>query len=198
MKRALRFASENLKEVVYVTGNHEHYKSTFLDVFFKAKAYCSELGNIHFLENSLLEIQGTRFLGATLWFRYHMGSDTSSEWAMNDFDQIHRFRQDVGPQNLSNTYFLENEVREGDVVITHHLPSTKSIHPMYSHDPLNKFFFCDMEHVIQRQKPKLWVHGHTHNSFDYPLGDTRVVCNPFGYVGHELNQSYQDPLIIEV
>ena len=26
--------------------------------------------------------------------------------------------------------------------------------------------------------PDLWVHGHTHNSFDYTLGRTRVVVNP--------------------
>jgi len=33
----------------------------------------------------------------------------------------------------------------------------------------------------------LWVHGHTHDSFDYPVdrpggGTCRVVCNPRGYV----------------
>jgi hypothetical protein len=27
----------------------------------------------------------------------------------------------------------------------------------------------------------LWVHGHTHSSFDYLLNGTRVVCNPRGY-----------------
>ena len=30
--------------------------------------------------------------------------------------------------------------------------------------------------------PVLWVHGHTHDSFDYQIGNCRVVCNPRGYV----------------
>ena len=29
--------------------------------------------------------------------------------------------------------------------------------------------------------PDLWVHGHTHDSFDYVLGWTQVVVNPYGY-----------------
>ena len=32
---------------------------------------------------------------------------------------------------------------------------------------------------------RLWIHGHTHDSCDYRLGDSRrsvrVVCNPRGY-----------------
>jgi len=27
----------------------------------------------------------------------------------------------------------------------------------------------------------LWLHGHTHNNFDYNVNGTRVVCNPMGY-----------------
>ena len=30
------------------------------------------------------------------------------------------------------------------------------------------------------------IHGHTHNSFDYSVKGTRVVCNPRGYVGYQL------------
>jgi hypothetical protein len=32
---------------------------------------------------------------------------------------------------------------------------------------------------------KLWTHGHTHETFDYVVGETRVVCNPRGYIGYE-------------
>ena len=30
---------------------------------------------------------------------------------------------------------------------------------------------------------KLWIAGHTHESFDYRVGETRVVGNPAGYPG---------------
>jgi Icc-related predicted phosphoesterase len=29
--------------------------------------------------------------------------------------------------------------------------------------------------------PTLWVHGHTHEAFDYRINDTRVIVNPRAY-----------------
>jgi hypothetical protein len=29
--------------------------------------------------------------------------------------------------------------------------------------------------------PVLWIHGHVHGSFDYYVGDVRVIANPRGY-----------------
>jgi hypothetical protein len=28
---------------------------------------------------------------------------------------------------------------------------------------------------------KAWIHGHTHDEFDYTIGITKVLCNPRGY-----------------
>jgi hypothetical protein len=44
--------------------------------------------------------------------------------------------------------------------------------------------------------PELFVHGHTHCSFDYRVGQTRVLCNPHGY-GDE-NPDFNPSLIVEV
>ncbi|MCY1376215.1 hypothetical protein D9M69_636870 [compost metagenome] len=35
----------------------------------------------------------------------------------------------------------------------------------------------------------LWVHGHTHDSFDYMLHGTRVACNPRGYAKNGVNEN---------
>jgi hypothetical protein len=35
--------------------------------------------------------------------------------------------------------------------------------------------------MMEEGRPALWVHGHTHDSYDYWVGSTRVVCNPRGY-----------------
>ena len=35
--------------------------------------------------------------------------------------------------------------------------------------------------LIEERQPALWVHGHTHDSCDYRVGNTRVICNPRGY-----------------
>ena len=69
------------------------------------------------------------------------------------------------------------------VVVTHHAPHPMSIAPKYRGDPITPAFVSDLSAVIERHQPNLWIHGHTHASFDYvvPGTKTRVVCNPRGY-----------------
>lgn len=72
-------------------------------------------------------------------------------------------------------------------VVGHHTPSHKSCHPRFANDDLmNGGYHSDLEYFIkQRPSIKLWTHGHTHEKFDYKIGDCRVVCNPRGYIGYE-------------
>lgn len=73
------------------------------------------------------------------------------------------------------------------VVVGHHAPTKASTHPRYKEDTLmNGAYSTDLsELILDRPQIKLWVHGHTHDPFDYMVGSTRVVCNPRGYFGHE-------------
>jgi hypothetical protein len=41
------------------------------------------------------------------------------------------------------------------------------------------------EFILDHPQIKLWTHGHTHEPFDYMIGDTRIVCNPRGYINYE-------------
>jgi Icc-related predicted phosphoesterase len=58
----------------------------------------------------------------------------------------------------------------------------------------------DLERQIRRWQPQLWLHGHTHDSFDYRVGATRVVANPRGYApgGQIENASFDPDLVIEL
>lgn len=73
------------------------------------------------------------------------------------------------------------------VVVGHHTPSHTSCHPRYKDDrEMNGGYHSDLsEFILDRPGIKLWTHGHTHELFDYMIGDTRIVCNPRGYIGHE-------------
>jgi len=73
------------------------------------------------------------------------------------------------------------------VVVGHHTPSHFSCHPRYKDDQImNGGYHSDLsEFILDRPGIKLWTHGHTHEVFDYTIGDTRVVCNPRGYIGYE-------------
>ena len=73
------------------------------------------------------------------------------------------------------------------VVVGHHTPSHLSCHPRYKDDQvMNGGYHSDLsEFITDRPQIKLWTHGHTHELFDYMVGETRVVCNPRGYIGYE-------------
>jgi len=83
------------------------------------------------------------------------------------------------------------------VVVTHHLPHRQSIHSKWEGDPLNPGFASDLSRLV-RPPVRLWVHGHTHESFDYQVNGTRVICNPRGYVPMQPNTAFDPKLVVEV
>lgn len=73
-------------------------------------------------------------------------------------------------------------------------------HVMKKVDPINYAYCNNFEYFVQNMTGlKYWVHGHVHDNFYYELSDTcKVVCNPRGYVGHEVQASHFEPVTIEV
>jgi predicted phosphodiesterase len=45
---------------------------------------------------------------------------------------------------------------------------------------MNPGFISDLTPLLRGAD--LWLHGHTHDSFDYRIGRCRVVANPAGYI----------------
>lgn len=73
------------------------------------------------------------------------------------------------------------------IVVGHHLPTHKSVPERYRQDfHSNGGYASDLsEFILDRPRIKYWIHGHTHDACDYTVGDTRIICNPRGYYGHE-------------
>jgi len=73
------------------------------------------------------------------------------------------------------------------IVVGHHAPSSQSVAEWYKGDTImNGAFRSDLEEfIMDRPQIRYWLHGHMHNNSNYWIGETRVVCNPRGYVGHE-------------
>lgn len=181
--------------VVYVHGNHEFYRCPREKVVAVTRAACGRHSNLRWLDATLAEIQGVRFLGAPLWFAR---ADEAPKMAMNDFDQIPDFERWVYAENDRAVAFLDQELRDGDVVVTHHLPAQACVAPAYVGNPLNAFFVCDLEALLVARRPAIWIHGHTHTSVDVMVGTTRIVCNPFGYARIGENRAFRDDACMDL
>jgi hypothetical protein len=83
------------------------------------------------------------------------------------------------------------------VVATHHCPSLHSVPDRFRGDPMSPAFSSDLEALILRHQPDLWIHGHTYDSFDYQVGRTRVICNPAGY-SYEYNPQFKWGLVVDL
>jgi hypothetical protein len=64
---------------------------------------------------------------------------------------------------------------------------------------MNGGYSSDLDEFIENHPEiKLWTHGHTHHPFDYVIGETRIVCNPRGYINHEPAASNFKLLTVEI
>ena len=92
---------------------------------------------------------------------------------------------------------LDSHFGERCFVVTHHLPSAKSVSPKYANSPINCAFASDLDDLVARAD--IWIHGHTHDSSDYQIGTCRVVCNPGGYPrgSQRENQRFNPGLVID-
>lgn len=201
--------------VIYVMGNHEYYHSDYATELGEVRRKLAHLANLSVLEREIKVINDVTFIGGTLWTDmnnldaltlYHMRT------MMNDFRVISNsavpvhFRtqegkfatrvakfspEDAVEEHVKMKQYIQSVVQGNHdtkyVVVGHHAPSAQSIHEMYAHDSImNGGYSSNLdEFILDHPQIKLWTHGHTHHSFDYQIGDTRVVCNPRGYAGHE-------------
>jgi Icc-related predicted phosphoesterase len=185
------------KPIIYVPGNHEYYGSSFAEVDKLLASAEQAHPRLSVLNNKIATVAGHRIIGTTLWFP-DRPDNPKYENILNDFRLIRDFKKEVYAANAKAHQFLESEMRKGDIVITHHLPSLESVSARFKVGPLNRFFVSPLDELILERQPALWVHGHTHGSKDYLLGHTRIVCNPFGYLGRELNDGWDVAKSVEV
>lgn len=187
--------SKQYKHVVVVPGNHEYYGCDEAQVKRSYLLAAAPHANVHVLDCQSVKLDGHVFHGGTMWYVDGPMNAMYEDW-MNDKAYIKNFKPWVYEKQAQFELHLRKELMEGDIVVTHHLPSYQSVDPFYKTSPLNRFFVCDMEYLVFERKPALWMHGHTHMPCDYVIDETRIVCNPRGYPGER--QKVYMPKEIEI
>lgn len=187
------------KHIIYVPGNHEYYRSSPDEVAHNLTLVRREFPSVSVLENEDVTINGQRFIGGTMWFpnKPNQSKFVESKRFLNDFYMIRGLEPWVYEQSNLFRELLRQQLRSGDVVVTHHLPTWKSVHKRYAGSDLNAFFVNDVSALIDERQPRLWIHGHTHTACDYKQGQTRVVANPRGYP-NEGGTGFDPEFVIEV
>lgn len=197
--------------VLYLAGNHEFYGYSF-EKLREDLHRAAEGTSVRFMDNSVVDFGGVRFLGCTMWTDYLLPCNRTqrqlmevAELSLNDH-RIIKTRGGVfmpahalGEHNKSRAWLLNqlNTPYDGKtVVVTHHGPHPSSVHPRYIGEPLNAAFVSgNLEELLG--KTSLWLHGHVHDSFDYVVNGCRVVANPLGYARNRNNAASTKELKFE-
>lgn len=201
----LKRCSFQFPHVIYIAGNHEFYHGKFHGSLEDLRKECDKFPNVYFLEDQIKKIDDVTFIGCTLWTDMNKGDPLTLHAVtdmMNDYRIIRNDEKGYTKLRPAHTAWrharsieyirtvIEGKFDEKFVVVGHHAPSPMSTHEKYKNDRLmNGAYSSDLsEFILDHPQIKIWTHGHTHHNFDYMIGDTRIVCNPRGYVGYEIQE----------
>jgi predicted phosphohydrolase len=204
------------KKVFMIMGNHEHYHGKFWKT--KSELLSMIPDNVSLMENQCEVYEGVVFVAATLWTDMNKSDPltmASMVNYMNDYKVItyhypqynayHKMRPiDTVKMHFESKRYIEDKVKEHAdmpvVVITHMAPTFMSVNEKYRHDPISNGAYCsDLSNLIlDNTNIKVWVHGHVHDPVDYMVGDTRVLCNPRGYIPWEAGNGFNVEASFEV
>ena len=203
--------------IVYVPGNHEFYGRDWTQLPGEMARVAAELG-IHLLDRCAITLADVRILGCTLWTDFDLFGADRREDSMEaagrtlfDYRYIEEQGRRIVPEqtrqrHLIDRAWLQSQLAAGQggaeratVVVTHMVPSMRSTAERFKALALSAGFASHLEPLVARAD--LWIHGHTHDSYDYRLEGCRVVCNPRGYQNPRRNfenKAFQPALVVEI
>lgn len=163
----------------YIPGNHEFYRSNARFMFESIKEH-----------TRVTETQEAIFILTPFWSHLRDEIKDRVEQSIADFyrieghsadfhNEIHAYCKEFVVENLAK---FVNDSRK-KIVVTHFSPTHRSIAPYWRMHGgvVNEYFSNNYTPLIEEYQPDVWIHGHTHDTFDYQIGKTRILCNPRGY-----------------
>jgi predicted phosphodiesterase len=197
----LQRCSQNVKNVILITGNHEYYYSRgYEKIEPKIREFLisEKLDNIHFLQREYIDLSfgssKIRILGCTLWTHIPHQHAYKVEEYMSDYYRIKtKIQKDNGWKKISINYHQVNHWFQQSqewlnemvsispypvIIVTHHTPL---LHVKDENDFLSYGYHSDQRQLLQNEKIKLWCHGHSHQAHFTKINDVSVWANPVGY-----------------
>lgn len=180
----LKQVSAKYPHVLFVPGNHEYWNEMNDE---QMEEVCAKY-NIIMLQNDMVEVEGVKFAGTTLWS--HLDGVTSKSVSQqNDFRFIPNFCTKEWVKRFETAKVFLDSV-QADVVITHHAPLIQSVPPKFKGHVSNGFYCTNM--LPLQNKPKVWCFGHTHHPFCAKIQGTTFVSNPYIDVDYHTHDAALD------
>lgn len=187
----INYARKNASYVLLVTGNHDYWGSSPLQIDFVLKEKLKEFNNVFHLQKDIFFYEGYAFVGCTLWSYIPV-----QYWDnLKDFPDFSKIR-DFSPfaMNISHNdhkEWLQNALEEckrrklKPIVLTHYSPAFNiTTSPRYRNDISQHMFCTDMSELFPLVHT--WMYGHTHydvNGHLFRVKDhsTVFITNQRGY-----------------
>ena len=195
----LTYCSKRFEKVFVVMGNHDGWSQELDVAKRKIRAVCAERGNCVFLDDEVVELEGVRVFGATLWSPV---SDRAAR-GMNDFNMIFQNNKHLTPDDTRSmheaTVARINELLEENdkplLVITHYAPLLQ-MNGRYGNSPNISAFCADLRHLFR--KPLIgWISGHTHACLRLDQNSIPCHSNSWGYDARE-QADYRHDAVLSV
>ena len=195
--------------IYYIPGNHEYYTiNNYPDIELNVIDFIIEKSlepfkNIHFIQNSYIELDDTIILGNTLWFRTNKTNKSKGVKLLSNRHYIIYDNKCMPSyteiKNANEKYYnwLKNEITSLNtdkkiIVITHYLPSEKCINEKYKNDKYNDLYYTNCEELFHNVD--YWICGHSHTPFNRIIDNTHIILNPRG--NPDENTNYNKQLVI--
>lgn len=212
--KGIDWASRFNRNVVIILGNHEAYIQKSLEqLVVECREKSAKYPFVHFLENESVVIGGVRFHGSTLWTDFELDENSTlsmyyARSAMNDFKKITYFDQPFSPEISAEIHrksrswlfdSVKNAKEHKNVVVTHHLPTSKAIQDIYRKSVLNPAFASNCSEFSElSEKISVWLYGHNHDCRDFIHDDIRYYTNQRGYEGIEMVDGFSLKKTIDI
>lgn len=192
----INYARKKAQYVLLVTGNHDYWGNSLLQIDYDLKEKLGAFNNVFHLQKDVFFFGGYAFLGCTLWSQVPAQYWDQFERGFPDFSKIRGF----SPFSMNITHndhveWLRSALAEckkqklKPIVLTHYSPVFNiSTSPRHKNSISQHMFSTDMSELFPLVHT--WLFGHTHydvtghmfqvkdHSIEFP---TMFITNQQGY-----------------
>lgn len=192
------------KPIIFVPGNHDYYGTSIEDGREHFKYVCDFL-KINYLDRSIFEFGGYRFIGVTGWSTMDSVSYTDEigliglKSQISDFGYITKHTPwKMVQEGKKDKEFVQHVINDHSIVISHFCPIVSGFTGRFPISNLTNYFYNDWSEIFERNNHLLHVYGHTHSNICQRVDGIRCISNQRGYPSEENYTNYNPNFIIEI